>query len=177
MYHGCKTMSKEIADDDVIDDIIKPKSRSTFWTAVTLLIFKLKRQTNAQNVGNRSGYLDVILILKKIITVDVIMLWVITILASTQSPIAFSFCFGISVQLSKNTKWVRSPRYDCLVTWFCYQLIAKPGNKTAAPSWPDLYSTSPAHYWHFKSHRKSKPVLSAAPWGLWHCYTVLAWCL
>ena len=33
------TMSKEIGDDDVIDDIIKSKSRSTFWTAVTLLIF------------------------------------------------------------------------------------------------------------------------------------------
>ena len=27
--------------------------------------------------------------------------------------------------------WVRSPKYDCLVTWFCYQLIAKPGNNTA----------------------------------------------
>ena len=25
----------------------------------------------------------------------------------------------------------------CLVTWFCYQLIAKPGNKTVAPQWPD----------------------------------------
>ena len=24
----------------------------------------------------------------------------------------------------------------CLVTWFCYQLIAKPGNKTATPPWP-----------------------------------------
>ena len=33
--------------------------------------------------------------------------------------------------------WVRSRRWGCLVTWFCYQLIAKPGNKTAAPSWPD----------------------------------------
>ena len=48
MYHGCKTMSKEIGDDDVIDDIIKSKSMSTFWTAVTLLIFKLERRTNAQ---------------------------------------------------------------------------------------------------------------------------------
>ena len=29
----------------------------------------------------------------------------------------------------------------CLVTWFCYQLIAKPGNKTATVSWPDpLYA-------------------------------------
>ena len=28
---------------------------------------------------------------------------------------------------------VRSWRCGCLATWFCYQLIAKPGNKTAAP--------------------------------------------
>ena len=35
--------------------------------------------------------------------------------------------------------WVRSRRCSCLVTWFCYQLIAKPGNKTAAHSWPDPY--------------------------------------
>ena len=64
MYHGCKTMFKEIGDDDVIDDIIKFKSRSIFWTAVTLLIFKLERRTNAQNVVNWTGYLDVILISK-----------------------------------------------------------------------------------------------------------------
>ena len=38
-------MSKEIGDGDVIDDIIKSKSRSAFWTAVTLLIFKLERWT------------------------------------------------------------------------------------------------------------------------------------
>ena len=30
MYHGCKTMSTEIGDDDVIDDIIKSKSISIF---------------------------------------------------------------------------------------------------------------------------------------------------
>ena len=36
--------------------------------------------------------------------------------------------------------WVRSRRHGCLVTWFCYQMIAKPGNKTAAPSWPDPYT-------------------------------------
>ena len=35
--------------------------------------------------------------------------------------------------------WVRSWRCGCLVTWFCYHLIAKPGNKTAASSWPDPY--------------------------------------
>ena len=36
--------------------------------------------------------------------------------------------------------WVRSRNCGCLVTWFCYQLIAKPGNKTATVSWPDPYA-------------------------------------
>ena len=35
--------------------------------------------------------------------------------------------------------WVRSGRCGCLVTRFCYQLIAKPANKTAAPPWPESY--------------------------------------
>ena len=35
--------------------------------------------------------------------------------------------------------WVRSRNSGCLVTWFCYQLIAKPVNKTAAVLWPDPY--------------------------------------
>ena len=34
---------------------------------------------------------------------------------------------------------VRSRKCGCLVTWFCYQMIAQPGNKTATPSWPDTY--------------------------------------
>ena len=38
-----------------------------------------------------------------------------------------------------NTIWVRSRNCGCHVTWFCYQLIAKPGNKTAAVPWPDPY--------------------------------------
>ena len=35
--------------------------------------------------------------------------------------------------------WVRSRNCGCLVAWFCYRLIAKPGNKTAAVSWPGSY--------------------------------------
>ena len=35
--------------------------------------------------------------------------------------------------------WVGSRNCGCLVTWFCYQLIAKPGNKTATVSWPYPY--------------------------------------
>ena len=38
--------------------------------------------------------------------------------------------------------WVGSWRCVSLVTWFCYQLIAKPGNKTAAPPWNDPYITA-----------------------------------
>ena len=57
-------MSKEKGDDDVIDDVIKSKSRSTIWTAVTPVIFKLERRTNARNVGHWIGYLGVILISK-----------------------------------------------------------------------------------------------------------------
>ena len=33
--------------------------------------------------------------------------------------------------------WVRLWRCSCLATWFCFQVIAKPGNKTAASLWPD----------------------------------------
>ena len=35
--------------------------------------------------------------------------------------------------------WVRSQNWGCLVTWFYYQLIAKPGDKTASVPWPDSY--------------------------------------
>ena len=35
--------------------------------------------------------------------------------------------------------WVRSRNCSCFVTWFCYQLIAKPGNKTATVPWLDPY--------------------------------------
>ena len=38
--------------------------------------------------------------------------------------------------------WVRSRNCGCLVTWFCYQLIAKPDNKTAAVSWPNPYDAN-----------------------------------
>ena len=40
---------------------------------------------------------------------------------------------------NSKTIWVRSRNCSYLVTWFCYQLIAKPGNKTATVPWPDPY--------------------------------------
>ena len=46
---------------------------------------------------------------------------------------------GSLISDTANNIWVRSRNCGCLVTWFCYQLIAKPGNKTATVSWPDPY--------------------------------------
>ena len=61
--------------------------------------------------------------------------------------LAYALCFTLDTPLliltlyvSNISIWVRSRRCGCLVTWFCYQLIAKPGNKTAAVSWPDQYN-------------------------------------
>ena len=61
-----------------------------------------------------------------------------------------SYCFVIraglnavyltAFNMSHIVIWVRSRNCGCLVTWFCYQLIAKPGNKTAAVLWPDPYT-------------------------------------
>ena len=45
--------------------------------------------------------------------------------------------------LHKTVKTVKPWRCGCLATWFCYQLIAKPGNKTATPLWVD-----PLLLWH-----------------------------
>ena len=52
----------------------------------------------------------------------------------TTSFTGYSWCIYIYIYI-----WVRSQNCSCLVTWFYYQLIAKPGNNTAAVSWPDPY--------------------------------------
>ena len=49
----------------------------------------------------------------------------------------YSTRFFQKLKLLIRSRWVRSRNCGCLVTWFCYQLIAKPGNKTAAVPWPD----------------------------------------
>ena len=36
--------------------------------------------------------------------------------------------------------WVRLWMCACLVTWFCYQMIAKPGNRTSPSSCPDPFA-------------------------------------
>ena len=46
----------------------------------------------------------------------------------------------IEINAFEDVIWVRSRNCSCLVTWFCYQLIAKPGNKTATVLWLDPYA-------------------------------------
>ena len=61
--------------------------------------------------------------------------------------------------------WLRSRNCGCLVTWFCYHLIAKPGNKTATVLWPDPYHSGLLH-WHCE-----KPKIASVPmkllWRIW----------
>ena len=38
-----------------------------------------------------------------------------------------------------NHTQVKSQNCGCIVTWFCYQLIAKPGNKIATVPWTDSH--------------------------------------
>ena len=54
------------------------------------------------------------------------------------------FCVIWVKFLGRYCIWVWSRNCGCLVTWFCYQLIAKSGNKTATFSWPDPYCS---HHW------------------------------
>ena len=93
MSHACKPMPTETGDDDVIDNIIKSKSISTFWTAVAWLIFQLERRTKAHNMVNWTGCCTNFNIFTIITVVIIMLLFILNleILASTQSPIAFSF--------------------------------------------------------------------------------------
>ena len=60
----------------------------------------------------------------------------------SQVPLS-SFYFWHDLTGAKHRNiWVGSWRCACLVTWFCYHLIAKTGNETGATSWPDPYENS-----------------------------------
>ena len=48
-----------------------------------------------------------------------------------------NYFHGLMSQWKTICIWIGSWRCGCLVTWFGYQLISKPGNKTAAPPWRD----------------------------------------
>ena len=56
---------------------------------------------------------------------------------TVSNPIYADFFWG---NFEENCIWVKSRNCGCLVTWFCYQLIAKPGNKTAEVPWLDPFA-------------------------------------
>ena len=65
------------------------------------------------------------------------------LLLSMASGLNYYFLFFCDKQESSSSvtqRWVRSRKCGCLVTWFCYQMIAKPGNKTATASLSDPYA-------------------------------------
>ena len=57
-----------------------------------------------------------------------------------QNILVYIWQYDADILIKKIDIWVRSRNCVCLVTWFCYQLIAKPGNKTATLPWPDPYT-------------------------------------
>ena len=76
-------------------------------------------------------------------------------------------CWYLIISEMNTCIWVRSQNCGCLVTWFCYQLIAKPGNKTATVSWPDPYD----FIWRLRVVIKCSPhvAMCGCPWHLSWC--------
>ena len=62
--------------------------------------------------------------------------------------------------------WVRSRNCGCLATWFCYQLIAKPGNKTATVPWPDPYTVMTVNRTRWLAYPPLMPHISKRPYQL-----------
>ena len=61
-------------------------------------------------------------------------------LHSCSHKITKTFKFKVHNHLLSHNNWLLGSGHKggpCLVTWFCYHLIAKPGNKTGALPWPD----------------------------------------
>ena len=83
--------------------------------------------------------------------------------------------------MAPNCIWVRSRNCGCLVTWFCNQLIAKPGNKTAAVSWPDpivfCLVAMPGVYGTMSSFKADWMIVKCTTWYQFHNYNfmILFW--
>ena len=56
MYRGYVNTPADNCGYNIIDDVIMPKNKSKFWTAVTSLVFELDRPSKVQNVGHQAGY-------------------------------------------------------------------------------------------------------------------------
>ena len=73
--------------------------------------------------------------------------------------------------------WVRSWNCGCLVTWFCYQLIAKPGIKTAAVPWPDPYIGTELVSWFKIRMRQGQSTFPIECWGVGDFCGPGHWCV
>ena len=56
MYHWIVNTPLQTSVDCFIDDVIGSQNRSKLWTAIALSKFELEKRSNAQNVGNWTGY-------------------------------------------------------------------------------------------------------------------------
>ena len=91
----------------------------------------------------------------------------------------YNFCeikFIVTYMASKWCTSRGSRNCGCIVFWFCYQLIVKPGNKTAAVLWPDPYDVYKVmlNVWsHFKSRLKMLQDDVYNP--QWNCFGAPDW--
>ena len=76
-------------------------------------------------------------------------MWTTSTMKHRASLVAINIDTYLFWSLVKIWIWVKSRNCGCLVTWFCYQLIAKPGNKTATASWPDPYIVTCYSCWKY----------------------------
>ena len=60
-------------------------------------------------------------------------------LTYSEIKVSTDYCITWQCYICDLIMWVSPQRCGCLVTWFCYQLIAKSGNTRATPLWPDPY--------------------------------------
>ena len=79
-------------------------------------------------------------------SIEQVMAWCLTNITPSPQAVVTQFADPymhqydwVCLEMKMMNIWVRSRNCGCRVTWFCYQLIAKPSNKTAAVSWLDPY--------------------------------------
>ena len=80
-----------------------------------------------------------------------------------------------AITLIMTSLWVGSWSCGCLVTWFCYQLIAKPGNNTAAP--PCLIHVYDHHTQLFVIISKAENKILVSPLIVLHWKDVNQFCI
>ena len=140
-----KMSSYQYRDSHVKDKTVSPTVLSLTWKSpyVNKTVFILRRGPDPYNWHHNSpSRVYQVWILQRAGLATTFL----SEMAISRSTSNGSWCIGIKCEMSDTVCvilpwniytyiWVRSRDCGCLVTWFCYQLIAKPGNKTATVSW------------------------------------------